>query len=102
MQKLKLNDEVVITAGKDKGKKGNVKDINWKSNRVTVGGVNMVKKAIKPTQENPNGGIIDIEKPVHISNVMVASPKTGKATKVRIETKDGKKVRVAIKCGSVL
>lgn len=102
MQKLKLNDEVVITAGKDKGKKGKVTNINWKTNKVTVEGVNMVKKAIRPTQENPNGGIIDLEKPVNISNVMVASPKTGAPTRVRIENKDGKKVRVAIKCGSVL
>ena len=62
----------------------------------------MVKKAVKPTQEAPNGGIIDIEKPVNISNVMVASPKDGTPSRVRIETKDGKKVRVAIKCGSVL
>jgi large subunit ribosomal protein L24 len=102
MQKLKLNDEVVITAGKDKGKKGKVKNINWKTNTVLVDGINMVKKAVKPTQESPNGGIIDMEKPVNISNVMVASPKTGVASRVRIETKDGKKVRVAIKCGSVL
>jgi large subunit ribosomal protein L24 len=102
MQKLKVNDEVVILAGNDKGKKGKVKNINFKTNRVHVEGVNMVKKAIRPTQESPNGGIIDIEKSVHISNVAVASPKDGSATRVRIENKDGKKVRVAIKCGSVL
>ena len=102
MQKLKINDEVVILAGKDNGKKGKVKSINFKQNTVVVDGVNIVKKAIKPTQENPNGGFSDLEKGVHISNVAVVSPKTGNATRVRIEEKDGKKVRVAKSCGSTL
>jgi large subunit ribosomal protein L24 len=102
MQKLKLNDEVIILAGKDNGKKGKVLNINWKTNRVLVEGINTVRKSIKPTQENPNGGFADLEKAVHISNVAVVSPKTGKATSVRIETKDGKKVRVATTCGSTL
>jgi large subunit ribosomal protein L24 len=102
MQKLKVNDEVVILAGKDKGKKGTVKNINFKTNRVLVDGVNMIKKALKPTQENPTGGFSEIEKAIHISNVAVASPKTGAATRVKFVNKDGKKVRVAIKCGSEL
>jgi large subunit ribosomal protein L24 len=102
MQKLKINDEVVILAGKDNGKKGKVKSINFKRNTVIVDGVNIVKKAIKPTQENPNGGFSDLEKGVHISNVAVVSPKTGNATRVRIEEKDGKKVRIAKSCGSTL
>ena len=63
---------------------------------------NVFKKSIKPTQENPTGGFVDLAKAVHISNVAVVSPKTGAATRVRIEEKDGKKVRVAVKCGSVL
>ena len=62
----------------------------------------MVKKTIKPTQENPNGGFLDKEAFVHISNISLMSPKTKKATRVRIEEKDGKKVRVATACGSVL
>jgi large subunit ribosomal protein L24 len=94
MQKLKVNDTVVILAGKDKGKQGKIKDINWKTNRVQVEGVNIVKKAMKPTQQNPQGGIVDIEKAVHISNVAVADPKSGKATKVKIQNKNGKNVRV--------
>ncbi len=102
MQKLKLNDEVVVLAGKDKGKKGKVKSINSKKNTVIVEGVNLVKKAIRPTQENPSGGFSDIEKGLHTSNVAVVSPKTGKATRVRIENKDGKNVRVAVSCGSEL
>ena len=102
MQKLKVNDEVVLLAGKNKDKKGKVKSINFKRKTVVVEGVNVIKKAMKPTQENPNGGFVDIESPVNISNVAVVSPKTGKATRVRIELKDGKKVRVATKCGSEL
>jgi len=102
MQKLKLNDEVIILAGKDSGKKGNVKKINFKKKTVIVEGLNMFKKAIKPTQENPNGGFADLEKGINISNVAVVSPKTGGPTRVKIEVKDGKKTRVATKCGSVL
>lgn len=102
MQKLKVNDEVVILAGKDAGKKGTVKKINFKRKTVLVDGVNLYKKAIKPTQENPNGGFADLEKGINISNVAIVSPKTGGPTRVRIEVKDGKKTRVATKCGSVL
>ncbi|MCB9060708.1 MAG: 50S ribosomal protein L24 [Halobacteriovoraceae bacterium] len=102
MQKLKLNDEVVVLTGKDKGKTGKIKRINFNKGKVLVENVNVVKKAIRPTQQNPDGGLIDVEVPVHISNVAVISPKTKKATRVRIETKDGKRVRIAVSCGSVL
>ena len=102
MQKLRVNDEVIVTAGKDKGKTGKVAKLNLKKNTVIVSGVNLVKKALKPSQENPTGGIVDVEASLHISNVSVVSPKTKKATRVRIETRDGKKVRVAVRCGSVL
>jgi large subunit ribosomal protein L24 len=95
MQKLKVNDSVVVLAGKDKGKQGKIKTINWKTNRVVVEGVNMVKKAMKPTQQNPQGGLVDIEKAIHVSNVSVADPKSGKATRVKVQEKNGKKVRVA-------
>ena len=102
MQKLKVNDEIIVLAGKDKGKTGKVLKIDLKNKKVLVAGVNVVKKAVRPTQENPSGGILDVEKPVHFSNVAVVSPKTKGPTRVRIEEKDGKKVRVAVKCGSVL
>lgn len=102
MQKLKINDEVVVVAGKDKGKVGKLVNINSKKNTVIVEGVNLVKKAVKPTQENPAGGIVTIESSLSRSNVMVASPKDKGPTRVRIETKDDKKVRVAVRCGSVL
>lgn len=102
MQKLKINDNVTVLAGKSKGKSGKLKSINIKKGTVIVDGVNIVKKAVKPTQDNPNGGFVEIEKPLHRSNIAVVSPKTGRGTRVKIEEKDGKKVRVAISCGSVL
>ena len=102
MQKIKLNDEVIVVAGKDKNKKGKVTKLSLKNSKVIIAGLNLVKKTVKPTQEKPNGGFVDIEQSLHISNVAVISPKTGKATRVRIEMKDGKKVRVAVSCGSTL
>ena len=102
MQKLKLNDEVIVLAGKNKGKTGLLTNINAKKSTVLVAGVNLVKKAIKPTQENPNGGINEIEAALHASNVALVSPKTKKATRIKIENKDGKNVRVAVACGTVL
>jgi large subunit ribosomal protein L24 len=102
MEKIKVNDEVVILAGKDKGKTGTVLTVNRKKDRVLVKGINIVKKTVKPTQENPNGGITDKEQSIHLSNIAIISPKTKKATRVRIENRDGKNVRVAVKCGTVL
>ena len=102
MQKLKLGDDVIILAGKDKGKTGAILDLNFKQTKALIKGVNMIKKTMKPTQENPNGGFVDREAYVHMSNIALMSPKTKKATRVRIEVKDGKKVRVATACGGVL
>ncbi|MCY4643225.1 MAG: 50S ribosomal protein L24 [Bacteriovoracales bacterium] len=102
MQKLKQNDEVVVTAGRDRGKSGKIKKIYFKRNRVLVEGINMVKKTFSATQENPGGGIKTVERPIHRSNIMVQSPKTKRPTRVKIGEKDGKKVRIAVACGSVL
>ncbi|PIP90637.1 MAG: 50S ribosomal protein L24 [Bdellovibrionales bacterium CG12_big_fil_rev_8_21_14_0_65_38_15] len=102
MQKMKLKDEVIVLAGKDKGKTGTVEKIFDSNKKILVKGVNLVKKAVRPSQENPAGGFLEVERPVHASNLALISPKTNKATRVRIEVRDGKKVRVAVKCGSVL
>ena len=102
MQKLKVNDTVQVRAGKDKGKQGKIKSINFKTNRVVVEGVNIVKKAIKPNQQNQQGGIVDMEKAIHISNVSLLDPKSGKPTRVSIKKVDGKNVRVATKSKSEL
>jgi large subunit ribosomal protein L24 len=103
MQKLKLNDEVKVISGQDKGKTGSIVKIDLKKNLVTVKGVNLKKKAIRPSQEAPNGGHLEIERPLAWSKVSLVSPKTSKPSRVKISTnKEGKKVRVLVKCGTVL
>ncbi len=102
MAKIKKGDEVVVLSGKDKGKTGNVTQVMPKDGKVLVSGVNMMTRHRKPTQQNPEGGIDRIEAPMHISKVAIADPKDGKATRVRIEEKDGKKVRVAVKSGETI
>ena len=99
MMRVKKGDTVVVIAGKDKGKKGTVVKVMPKANRVVVEGVNMVTKHVKPSQADPEGGIVNKEAPIHISNVMPLDPETGKGTRVRFEMKDGKKVRIAVKSG---
>jgi large subunit ribosomal protein L24 len=100
MAKIKKGDTVVVLAGKDRGKSGEVTRVDPKASKVVVAGVNIAVRHRKPTQTNPQGGLDRFEAPLHISNVAVADPKTGKATRVRIETdKDGKKSRVAVKSG---
>jgi large subunit ribosomal protein L24 len=102
MQKLKVKDEVVVLAGKDKGKKGELLKINLKTNKVLVQGVNIIKKTVKATQENPAGSIVEREAFIHLSNVALVSPKTKKATRVKIVEKDGKNVRMAVACKTIL
>jgi large subunit ribosomal protein L24 len=84
--KLKKGDEVVVIAGKDKGKRGQVAKVSPASNRVLVTGVNMVKKATKPNQQTgEGGGIVQKEASIHASNVSLVDPKTQKATRKRPE-----------------
>ena len=97
--KIKKGDSVVVRSGKDKGRTGTVLQVSPKDEKVLVQGVNVAVRHRKPTQENPQGGIERREAPLHISKVSLADPKDGKATRVRFETKDGKKVRVAVKSG---
>lgn len=100
--KIKKGDEVVILTGKDKGKKGEVLKLIPDESRVVVRGVNVVTKHQKPSQMAA-GGIQKIEKPLHVSNVALADPKSGDATRVGYKTlKDGKKVRVARKSGETI
>ncbi len=100
--KIKKGDKVIVITGKDKGKTGEVTKAMPKENKVIVSGVNMVKRHQKPTQENA-GGIVSKEAPIHVSNVAIVDPKSGKAS--RMGTKildDGRKVRVAKKSGEVI
>ena len=98
---VKKGDTVVVISGNYKGKQGTVLKVNTKDNRVVVEGVNVVSRHTRPSQANPDGGIIKKEAPIDASNVMLVDPKTNKPTRVHFEEKDGKKVRVA-KSGSVI
>lgn len=93
---IKTGDQVMIIAGSDKGRTGKVLRILTEKNRVVVEGVNRKWKHVKPTQQNQQGGRIQKDNPIHISNVMPIDPSTGKGTRVRFQEKDGKKVRVSI------
>lgn len=91
---FKTGDKVIVIAGKDKGKIGNITKILSKDNKVIVEGVNIVKKHIKP-RGNESGSIVEIESPLHSSNVMIVDPKTNKRTRIGHKiNKDGKKIRV--------
>ena len=96
---FKKGDKVVVISGKDKGKEGTITEVLREKNRVVVEGVNVITKHQKPNAMNPQGGIVNKEASIHISNVMPLDPETGKGTRVRFEMKDGKKVRVAVKSG---
>lgn len=101
--RIKKEDTVIVISGKDKGKKGRVLRTYPRENRVLVEGVNMVKKHAKPSQDNPQGGIVSQEAPIHASNVMLVDPKTGEPTRIGMKVLDnGKKVRVAKKSGEVI
>ncbi|MFD0769101.1 50S ribosomal protein L24 [Bacillus sp. CGMCC 1.60114] len=99
---VKKGDKVQVISGKDKGKQGVILAAFPKENRVIVEGVNIVKKHSKPSQLNPQGGIITKEAAIHVSNVMPLDPKTGVPTRVGYKVEDGKKVRVAKKSGELL
>lgn len=100
---VKKEDIVMVITGKDRGKKGRVIAAFPKEQRVLVEGVNMVKKHTRPTQMNPQGGIINQEAPIHVSNVMLIDPKTGEPTRVGYKIlENGKKVRIAKKSGREL
>ncbi len=98
--KIKKNDTVVVLAGEDKGKTGKVQKVLVEKNRAIVEGVNMVTKSTKPSAKHPQGGFVKEEAPIHISNLSLIDPKSGKATRVAMKVnEDGKKVRIAKKSG---
>lgn len=99
--KIKKGDKVAILAGRDKGKTGEVIKVMPSEGRVIVSGVNMVKRHNRPTQTTP-GGIEEKEAPIHVSNVALTDPKSGEATRVGFQERDGKKVRVSKKSGEVI
>ena len=100
--KIKKGDSVIVLTGKDKGRKGTVTKVLPEDNRVLVQGVNMVQRHTRPSQANPNGGIVNKEASLHISNVAIADPSSGKPTRVGFKIEGDKKVRVAKKSGEVI
>ena len=102
MQKIRKGDKVVVLAGKDKGRTGEVLKVQPKDDKAVVRGVNVVVRHQRQTQ-NQEGGLIRKEAPIHLSNIAVADPKDGKTpTRVGFEVRDGKKVRVAKRSGEVI
>ena len=100
--KIRKGDTVVVLAGKDKGKTGEVIRSMPKESKVVVSGVNIHARHRKASQTNPQGGIVRKEEPLQVSNVAIADPKDGSPTRVRFEERDGKKVRVAAKSGELI
>ncbi len=97
---IKKGDTVVVTAGNDKGSQGKVLEVFREKQRAIVEGVNMMKKHTKPNAANPQGGIVEQEAPVHISNLMLVDPKTGEKTRIGRKLDDnGKLVRYSKKSG---
>ena len=99
---VKKGDTVLVLTGKDNGKKGKVLRVDTKNQRVEVEGINVVKRHQKPRPPvNPQGGIIEKNGPIHISNVMLVDPKKGVPTRVRSKrNSEGGRVRVAVKTGA--
>ena len=92
--KIRRNDEVIVIAGKDKGKRGNVKSVITGKDKVIVENINMVKKHVKPNpQIQEPGGIVEKEAPIHVSNIAIYNAASGKADRVGFRLEDGKKVR---------
>ena len=95
-------DKVIVIAGRDKGKTGTIQKVIPEQNRVVVEGINLRKKTNKPSQKNPDGGIVEIYAPIDASNVMLVDPKTKKPTRIGHKIVKGKKVRYAKKSGTTL
>jgi large subunit ribosomal protein L24 len=102
-QRVRTDDEVVVISGKDKGKSGRVVDVDPAKQRVYVEGLNIVKRHQRPRPgTNEAGGVIEKPGPIHISNVALVDPKDGKPTRTRVEERDGKRVRIAVRSGEVI
>ncbi|MDR1082589.1 MAG: 50S ribosomal protein L24 [Coriobacteriales bacterium] len=97
--RIHKGDTVKVMSGKDKGVTSVVMRAVPESRKIVVEKVGVVKKAQRPTRDNPSGGIMSIEKPIHVSTVMLVCPKCSEPTRVGIKVADGKKVRVCKKCG---
>ena len=104
--RIKRGDEVIVIAGKNRGKRGTVLRVEPRRDRLYVEGLNMIKRHQRPRQvagaQRPEqvGGVIEKEGPIHISNVMLVDPRDGRPTRIRTETEDGQRYRVAARSGT--
>ena len=96
---IRKGDKVQVIAGKDKGKEGKILAVEPYKQRVLVERTNIMKKATRASQKNPKGGILEIEAPIHVSNVMLICPSCGQPTRVGRRREDGSRIRVCKKCG---
>jgi large subunit ribosomal protein L24 len=101
---IKTGDVVIVIAGRDKGKTGRVLSVKGGRDRVVVEGINRVWKHVRPSRRNPQGGRIQKDAPIHVSNVMPLDPASGgtRGTRVRMEIRDGQKHRIAVRGGADL
>lgn len=100
---LKKEDKVIVIAGNDKGKQGRILSVDRRNNKVTVEGINIRKKHMKPNRQFQKGGIIDKAMPLHRSNVMLICPKCSRSTKIAVKfLQDNRKMRVCKKCSEVI
>jgi large subunit ribosomal protein L24 len=97
---IRTGDKVRVIAGKDKGKEAKVLAVYPHKQRIVIERVNLIKKATRPTQKNPQGGILEIEGTMHVSNVMIVCPKCSQPTRIGRKREDGARVRVCKKCNN--
>jgi len=103
MLRIKRDDKVIVISGKDKGKIGKILKVFIAQKTVVVENINLTKKSVKKSDQYPQGGFIDIEKPFSISKVMLLDPKTNKGTRASVSVlKDGTKVRISKKSGETI
>lgn len=96
---IKKGDTVYVRSGEDRGQTGRVLSVDRKKYRAIVEGINIVTKATKPTAKYPQGGLIKIEAPIHLSNLSLIDPKTGKPTRITIRRENKKAIRISKKSG---
>ena len=97
---IRTGDKVRVLAGKDKGKEAKVLAVYPHKERVVLERVNLIKKATRPTQKNPKGGILEIEAPIHVSNVAIVCPKCSQPTRIGRKREEGTRIRTCKKCGN--
>lgn len=100
--KFKKNDEVQINIGKDAGKRGKIEKIFPRNNKAIIGGLNIYKRHLKPRGQGKPGGIIDLVKPVPISNISLICPRCKKSTRIGFRLEGGDKIRICRKCGQTI